>query len=284
MNQSAPFTHAFYELPITASQFPVKAGEMDGSQPFLYHWHDGVELLYGLEKTTSVGVMGQSYILREGDLLVIGQGESHCVFPSDHRARRVCVVFEPGLLFSGARFLPYRDCFSQIPKHSGDWPEETKQKAKDAVFHIYGECSRQQPGWDLMVCAHLSGMAATFLRTLPKTEAPYHPSGDSLLRKDLRYLSAEYQDDISLDSCAKALGFHPAYLSHQFKKKMGVSFHRYLVNLRLIKAEALLEQDDLSVALAAGQAGFSSIKTFYRAFYEKHGISPGEYRRLRGRD
>lgn len=281
MERDEHFTKAFYERPASGPGFPVRLGEMDGSQPFLYHWHDSAEVLYGLERETSVGVMGQPYILGQGDILIIGPGESHCIFPSGHEARRVCVMFEPGLIFSQDHFAPYRACFSQIPRHSGEWPEETMLKIKDGISRICEESSRPRPGWELMVHASLAEMAAWVLRTLPKTETPPRQDREGLLRRVLGYLSAEYLSDISLDSCAKALGFHPPYLSHQFKAQMGVSFHRYLVNLRLIKAESLLEDCSLPVAQAAAQAGFGSLKTFYRAFYGKHGMSPGDFRKAR---
>lgn len=281
MERDEHFTKAFYELPV--SGFPVRVGEMDGSQPFLYHWHDSVEVLYGLEKETSVGVIGQPYSLGQGDILIIGPRESHCIFPSSHEARRVCVMFEPGLLFFQGHFAPYMECFSQIPKHSKDWPEDTRLRVKNGISQIYEESSRLQPGWELFVHASLTEMAAYIVRTIPKIESQPQQNEDSLLRRVLAYLSAEYLNDISLDSCAKALGFHPSYLSHQFKAQMGVSFHRYLVNLRLIKAESLLEDGSLPIAQAAAQAGFSSLKTFYRVFYEKHGASPGDFRKVQSR-
>lgn len=53
------------------------------------------------------------------------------------------------------------------------------------------------------------------------------------------------------------------------------------MNLRLIKAESLLEDSSLPVSQAAAQAGFYSLKTFYRFFYEKHGASPGDFRKAR---
>lgn len=278
MEWDGHFSKAFYELPISGGQFPVRVGEMDGSRSFLYHWHDSVEVLYGLEGETSVGVIGQPYTLGQGDILIIGPGESHCVFPSGHGARRVCVMFEPGPLFAQGCFAPYRACFSQIPRHSRDWPEGTRLRIKDGISQIYKESSRLQPGWELLVHASLAEMAAYIVRTLPKIESQPRQKEDSLLRRVLAYLSAEYLSGISLNSCAKALGFHPAYLSHQFKAQTGVSFHRYLLNLRLIKAESLLEDRSLPIAQIPAASGFFSPKTFYRAFRQKHGMSPGEYR------
>ncbi|MCI9545043.1 MAG: AraC family transcriptional regulator [Acutalibacter muris] len=277
MEQNEHFTRAFYETPI--SGFPVKAGEMDGGRAFLYHWHDSVEMLCGLEGATSVGVAGQPYALGEDDILIIGPGESHCVFPSGHQARRLCILFEPGQLFPHTLFPGAKSCFGQIARHSGQWPAEAKERIKDCISQIYEEYSARRPGWELLVQARLMETAAVAVRCLPKVERGAKRGEDGLLRKVLVYLSAEYLHEITLDSCANALGFHPAYLSHQFKAQTGISFHRYLVNLRLIKAESLLEDCALPIAHIPAASGFLSPKTFYRAFRQKHGVSPGEYRK-----
>lgn len=275
------FSKAFYELPHTEPGFSVRVGEMKGSQSYLYHWHDAVEILYGLEKTTSVGIEGCSYTLCEGDIVIIGSGENHCIFPSDHQARRLAILFEPSQIFSGQHFSPYQDCFSQISRHSSAWQPEPRQMLKDGIAGIYDECGRQQPGWELQVYSLLAAMAAAAVRSLPKEEVKPRHREDDMLRSVLAYLSAEYLNDITLTSCAQALGFHPAYLSHQFMKQLGVSFHRYLVNLRLMKAESLLEDPDIPVGQAALQAGFTNEKTFYRVFRVKHGMPPGQYRKMR---
>ena len=111
MEQNEHFTRAFYEAPI--SGFPVKAGEMDGGRAFLYHWHDSVEMLYGLGGATSVGVAGQPYALWGGDILIIGPGGSHRGFPSCHQARRVCILFEAGRLFPQGVFPGAQNRFGE---------------------------------------------------------------------------------------------------------------------------------------------------------------------------
>ena len=47
------------------------------------HWHDEVEILYGLDKLTTIGVADRPYYLNESDIIVIGAGENHCLFPSE---------------------------------------------------------------------------------------------------------------------------------------------------------------------------------------------------------
>lgn len=82
----------------------VRLTRANGAQAFIYHWHDAVEILYGLKGCTTVGVVDRPYTLSEGDILIIGPGESHCLFPADYRAERLVLMFEPSGLFGNAGF------------------------------------------------------------------------------------------------------------------------------------------------------------------------------------
>lgn len=95
----------------------------------------------------------------------------------------------------------------------------------------------------------------------------------------LQYLSEHYTGEVSLGSCAAALGFTPSYLSALFKAKTGATFHRYLLNLRLKQAEWLLRSTALPVARIAEESGFVSEKTFYRVFKEQYRMTPLQYRK-----
>ena len=88
---------------------------------------------------------------------------------------------------------------------------------------------------------------------------------------------------VTLKDCAAALGFNPSYLSGMFSLRTGAPFHRYLLNLRLKKAEWLLVSGEMPVSEVALQSGFSSDKTFYRVFREQYGLSPGDYRKKQRR-
>lgn len=271
--------NALFEPKIIDPDFPIKIREMNGAHSFLYHWHESVEILYGLERSTGVGILDQPYVLNEQDIIIIGPGESHCLFPSDYRARRLAVVFDPSFIFSMNAFREHKQCFSQIKRHSGEWPEEVRSAIKNSLSGIYEEFTCKNNGWREAAMSHLLNIIVTVLRGLPREEREYHREYESMLRKVLQYLSEEYLNDISLKSCAEALGFNSSYLSSQFKRKTGVTFHQYLSNIRLNKAEWLLANSAVPISLVPEQVGFSSVKTFYRVFLEKYGVSPGRYRK-----
>ena len=127
-------------------------------------------------------------------------------------------------------------------------------------------------------------MAVSAIRDIPKEDSERSLSTrNGILKQILEYLSQHYLSDMSLKSCADALGFNESYLSTMFKKHTGASFHQYLLNLRLKKAEWLLINSDMPIIDVSESSGFSSTKTFHRVFRNKYGISPGSFR-SRGAD
>lgn len=261
----------------------IRLTRANGAQAFIYHWHDAVEILYGLEGSTTVGVVDRPYTLSEGDILIIGSGESHCLFPADYRAKRLVLMFEPARLFGSTGFWEDRSCFSGIERHSSGWDAKTRQKIYQACMTIEQEYTRRLPGWQQQVVGQLMLMASDVIREVPKASVPADVQMDDGLRRVLGYLSEHFLEPVTLKDCAAALGFNPSYLSGMFSLRTGAPFHRYLLNLRLKKAEWLLVSGEMPVSEVALQSGFSSDKTFYRVFREQYGLSPGDYRKKQRR-
>ena len=259
--------------------FEIRLTRANGAQAFIYHWHDAVEILYGLEGSTTVGVVDRPYTLSEGDILIIGSGESHCLFPADYRAKRLVLMFEPSVLLGNGYFAGERDCFSGIERHSSQWDPLIRQKIYRACMTIEQEYNRRLPGWQQQIVGQLMLMASDVIREVPKAALSATVQRDDSLRRVLGYLSEHFLEPVTLRDCAAALGFNPSYLSGMFALRTGAPFHRYLLNLRLKKAEWLLASGELPVSEVALESGFSSDKTFYRVFREQYGLSPGDYRK-----
>jgi transcriptional regulator GlxA family with amidase domain len=64
-----------------------------------------------------------------------------------------------------------------------------------------------------------------------------------------------------------------------FKQKVGMTPHKYLLNIRIEKAKELLNTNHYSVAETAVFCGFESITHFSAAFKKSTGYSPFEYKK-----
>ncbi|WP_130859608.1 AraC family transcriptional regulator [Gracilibacillus phocaeensis] len=93
------------------------------------------------------------------------------------------------------------------------------------------------------------------------------------------YLDKNFREDITLDRLAKAGHSNKYYLSHAFKKDMGVSPIEYLNNVRIKDAKNLLETTDYSIAEIAEINGFSSLSFFSQTFKRETSFTPSAYRK-----
>lgn len=103
----------------------------------------------------------------------------------------------------------------------------------------------------------------------------------ALLRRLLRAkdrMTAAPDESWPVARLAKVSGVSAAHFARSFKVAFGVPPHRYLLTLRLGRAEALLRDTDLSVTEIARACGWKSLGTFGRTFRDVLGESPRAYR------
>lgn len=268
---------SLYEPPV--KNFLLNMTRATGGQAFIYHWHSAVEVLLGLSGETVAGIADRPYRLAAGDILLIPPGESHCLFPSAAEDTRLVLLFEPDALLPSPSFSESRQALSAIPLHSGSWDAGTAGSLRDCLFQMETAFRQKRPGWKEETAGLALLLAARLCRLPPAPPQEALPRQDETLKAVLSYLSAHYTEPVTLSSCAAALGFTPAYLSSLFRAKTGAAFHRYLLNLRLKKAEWLLASTSLPAARVAEESGFASEKTFFRVFKEQYRTTPLQYRK-----
>ena len=102
---------------------------------------------------------------------------------------------------------------------------------------------------------------------------------NSLVLKVVDYISAHYSEDIAVTDIASALFINNNYLSQVFKKNMGTSVIKYLINFRIDQAKKLLAETDNPVFIVAEEVGFHEFRHFSKTFKRITGLSPAQYRK-----
>lgn len=97
--------------------------------------------------------------------------------------------------------------------------------------------------------------------------------------KAKEFIWSNYNQDISLKKTAEAVGINPFYLSHLFRKEMGIPFLEYLTSVRISVAKKLLHQTGMSIMEVCLEAGYQDPSHFAKIFKKKEGIRPTEYRK-----
>lgn len=102
-----------------------------------------------------------------------------------------------------------------------------------------------------------------------------------LIENILVYLENHYADDITLNELAEHKYFvSVGHLSRTFKNKTGLTFSKYLTEVRLKKAKEFLENTDFDITDIAAFTGYNDASYFTRIFRKSCGMTPSEYRSM----
>ena len=100
-----------------------------------------------------------------------------------------------------------------------------------------------------------------------------------LIENILVYLENHYADDISLYELAEHKYFvSVGHLSRTFKNKTGLTFSKYLTEVRLKKAKEFLGNTDFDITDIATFTGYNDASYFTQIFRKSCGMTPSEYR------
>lgn len=109
---------------------------------------------------------------------------------------------------------------------------------------------------------------------LPKTGGRWGPKINRLLE----FIEEKLSEDLSLDSLAAELDISQVHLTRVFRKVVGTSPHKYVLERRLERAKYLLLNCELSIGEIALATGFCSQSHLANSFRRNVGVSPGMFR------
>lgn len=98
------------------------------------------------------------------------------------------------------------------------------------------------------------------------------------IKKVLDFIESSPIESVSLEAAAAVLRISPSRFRHLFKDYVGVSFHKYVIRLRLERAHHLLRTTSFTVEKIAGMLGIQDLSHFARDFKRAYGVSPGATR------
>lgn len=93
------------------------------------------------------------------------------------------------------------------------------------------------------------------------------------------YMDTAFMKKIQIQQIADDLHIDRRYLTALFQQTYGISPKRYLLQVRLVQAEAFLQQG-YQVAKAAEMSGFMDVSNFFRQYKSFYGHSPTQPKSL----
>lgn len=101
---------------------------------------------------------------------------------------------------------------------------------------------------------------------------------DPSVMRVLRYIWDNYNKPLNIEKLTSLVPISRSALYNLFIDEVGRPMARELMRVRVEHAKRLLKTSDLNISAIGKQCGFSSLINFSRAFSQKVGQSPREYR------
>ena len=137
-------------------------------------------------------------------------------------------------------------------------------------------------------------VAETVVEPQPVAEQPVEPEPEKLkLQQEAAFAERMYllfekehvylNSRLRLSELAMLLGTNRTYLSQYFNQNCESTFYDFVNDYRIHHAKLLLHSTDDTLETIAMNSGFNSLSTFRRAFVQREGMSPIEFRASNGK-
>lgn len=252
-------------------------------KPASVTFHADYKLLYLLEGGLSVLVGDEEIHLKQNDLLLINAGEPHG-YTVETPGRMLTLFIDASvfddLIGKGVHLfdLNSTDELTNDKKQAGF---ATVRKHTNLLLYGYLENGSRIGILEYQVYFRLlNSLVNVFLvpsenlRVLGRNVEMNSRTYDVI-----RFVQANYGEQITLAGLAKQLYVSEAHLSRELKRSLGISFRDYLNQVRLGHAVEEFLHTEKSTARIAFDNGFSSIAMLNKTFADTHGITPSAYRK-----
>lgn len=98
------------------------------------------------------------------------------------------------------------------------------------------------------------------------------------LKQAINYINRNLDENIKISDIAKLLDISQYYFCRLFRESTGIAPYRYVIQQRVFKVKALIEENKLSLCDIAIECGFSSQSQMTHHFRKLVGITPKIYR------
>ena len=253
------------------------------------HWHNEVELILPVSGSLKLKFHNNTSSVitcAPGDILLVAPGTLHEYLSVEQGGEKLILLFDIANYSQVSSLIPL---LKTLPPYvhikADEFPVETArlQNYFWEIDRLYGESDEfLQISVYSLVTLILAQIGSMHLNEVPRVEEAGDPQRKNIdkLVAVTNYIDSHRSDDLTVEQLAEIAGFSKFHFERLFKSYMGISCYQYITKRRVLMAQELLGDTDLSVMDIALQSGFFSLSTFNRVFKDINKCSPTEFRKL----
>lgn len=242
------------------------------------HWHDYLELEIIISGECSHIFNGEKYPISRGSAYLLTFTDYHTLHSlKEETVQTYNFNFD-------AQALP-EDVLNEILNApfllKCTFTEEEMAFIKDEIEHLKHELYQES---DTMQTIYLknsfTNLIIFFLRKCKKNNISASSKSivkNTIITRTITYIKLHFREPITLKSVSKQVGVSPNYLGKLFLDEIGITYSKYISDIRLEYAEDLIKYSDYDIATIASHCAFKSTSHFINSFKKKYGFTPKQY-------
>lgn len=244
------------------------------------HSHDFHELIYCLSGGVDYLIGAELHHVSRGDILSIPMGVSHAPLIPEGLAepyRRYVMWLSPEFTQLVSTMFHTESGQNSNQPFVLRISETAWEDLGEAFRRCAQECEHRSYRWEAAAFGIATELTVQIAR-LWHGEQHSDTGKPELLDRITSYVESHLSEKITVADISARFWVSQSTISQLFRKKMGVSFYRYVTQRRLNESKVLI-QSGIPMEQVSISVGFQDYSTFYRAFKSEFGLSPAQYRK-----
>ena len=249
---------------------------------FRAHWHTEFELAYVESGNIYICISNERQKLSKGDISICTGGKVHYYENADSSAI-VILIFKPEFFGFPADFPGTHQLKSPFLKKE-ELNSANLNNIITILHSILEEKLAKRKQYNLFIKAKIIKLCALILRYLQEHNSCMKNPEMNLSKIEniaeiLLYIENNFTEDISLQTLADKFNMDAYNLSKSFNSITGITLKNYINNLRISKADNLIQNTKKPLIDIAFECGFNNVRTFNRIYKAIKGYPPSTARK-----
>lgn len=234
------------------------------------HMHPEIEIIICINGKAEAYIDNRMYEFKAGDISIVFPNQIH-FYKIREEGEFLVLIFVPSIMPNiEEEFFNYIIRNPIISYSQNISLTDTIYELKKRYLVDRNQSNILLTGYINIIMHYLLG----YIKVLPVSN---EKSG--IVKQICDYCMIHYDSDIKLEVLANELHMSTFRISHIFNEQMNMSIPTYVNMLRVSKACKMLAKEDESISFISGAVGFSSFRSFNRAFLKIMGETPSEYKK-----
>lgn len=251
------------------------------TNPIQFHSHDYFEIYFFMNGYVEYYVENEEYDMKRGDVLIIPPGKLHRpVIEENFPYERYVLWILNSHIENNEGIKKFIEELNRLTKEKNTrLVSFFNQSQKDIRLLLDKAFENYKSNTELSnyVSESCIIMILNELRIKLTDALPAVMIQKELVHRVIIYLNENFRNNPSLEEISAKFFVSKYYLSHKFKEYTKTTIHNYILMKKINLAKELL-QKGVSPQEISNICGFSTYANFYKAFKERTGVSPRNYK------